>query len=191
MKLLGLVGSHRKNGNSFLILDEVLKDLQVRAEIIQLADSNVQWCDACGLCRETMKCVIQDDVNMIFNKMIDADAVVFSAPRYLPIPSKLMTLIERVGALYHYSSESNSDFKFPLERKPFGLILVSAFGGRQALEALKELAYQVIQCWRMKPITMDTFPYIGAPVRGEEVGAALKDKQGLEQAKELIRKLVK
>jgi multimeric flavodoxin WrbA len=187
--ILGLVGSQRKDGNSYLILKDALEDSEVKMEIIQLAEANIKWCDACGLCKSTMKCVIEDDVEYIFNKIKEADAMVISTPRYLPIPSKFMALIERIGALYHYCSEIDPNFKFPLEGKPFGLVVVSAGGGRQALEALKELAFQIIHCWRMKLVTIDSYPYLGVLAKGEKVGEVLEDKGAIDQARKLIKKL--
>lgn len=190
MRILGLVGSQRKDGNSYLILKEGLEGFQAEMETIQLAEANIKWCDACGLCKNTMKCVIEDDVESIFNKMKEADAVIISTPRYLPIPSKLMALIERIASLYHFCSEIDPHFSFPLEGKPFGLIVVSAGGGRQALEALKELAFQVIHCWRMKLVTIDSYPYLGVLAKGEEVGEVLEDKEAVDQARKLIKKIM-
>lgn len=189
MRILGLVGSQRKDGNSYLILREALEGLEAETQIIQLAEANVEWCDACGLCKSTMKCVIEDDVESIFNKMKEADAVIISTPRYLPIPSKLMALIERIASLYHFCSEVDPHFRFPLEEKPFGLIVVSAGGGRQALEALKELVFQVIHCWRMKLVTVDSYPYLGVLAKGEEVSEVLQDKGAIDQTRKLIKKL--
>jgi len=100
-----------------------------------------------------------------------------------------MTLIERIGALYHYRLEANADFNLPMKGKPFGLIVVSAGGGRQALEALKEIVFQIIHCWHMKLVTTDYYPYLGVLAQGEEVGEVLEDKKAIEQIKELIKKL--
>jgi len=189
MKILGLVGSQRRNGNSYLILKEALKGCLEEVEIAQLAEMRIDWCNACGLCKDTMKCVIEDDVGVIFDKIVEADAVLFSVPRYLPIPSKFMTLIERIGALYHHKLEVNPNFDFPLRGKPFGLVVVSAGGGRQALEALKEIVFQIIHCWRMKLVITDCYPYLGVLAQGEEVGEVLEDKKAIEQVRELITKL--
>lgn len=106
MKILGLVGSQRKDGN-YLILNEALRSCEGDVEIIQLAGMRIEWCSMCGLCKDAMKCVIEDDVGFIFDSIDRADAVIFSVPRYLPIPSKFMALIERIGALYHYKLEAN------------------------------------------------------------------------------------
>jgi len=189
MKILGLVGSQRRNGNSYLILKEAFKRCDVKSEIVQLAETRIDWCNSCGLCKDNMKCVIQDDMDFIFDKIVRADAVMFSVPRYLPIPSKFMTLIERIGALYHHKLEVDPNFDFPLRGKPFGLVVVSAGGGRQALEALKEIAFQIIHCWRMKLVTADCYPYLGVLAKGEEVGEVLEDKKAIEQVEELIKKL--
>lgn len=189
MKILGLVGSHRKNGNSYLILREAFKRCNLEVEMVQLAEASIEWCNACGLCKDTMKCVIDDDVGGILDKIVKADAVVFSVPRYLPIPSKFMALIERIGALYHYRSEKDPDFDLPLKGKPFGVVVVSAGGGRQALEALKEIAFQIIHCWHMKPVTADAYPYLGVLAKGEEIGDVLEDLKEIKQVEELIKKL--
>jgi multimeric flavodoxin WrbA len=189
VKILGLVGSQRRNGNSYLILKEAFKRCTVKAEIVQLTETRIDWCDACGLCKDTMKCVIEDDVDSLFDKIVTADAVLFSIPRYLPIPSKFMALIERIGALYHYKLEADPNFRLPLEGKPFGLVVVSAGGGRQALEALKEMAFQIIHCWHMKLITADSYPYLGVLAKGEKVGEVLEDLKAIEHVRELIRKL--
>ena len=83
MKILGLVGSQRKDGNSYLILKEAIKCCDEEIEIVQLAEMQIDWCNACGLCKDTMRCVIDDDVSFIFDKIINANSVVFSVPRYL------------------------------------------------------------------------------------------------------------
>jgi multimeric flavodoxin WrbA len=189
MKILGLVGSQRKDGNSYLILKEALKHYDEEVEIVQLAEKRIDWCNACGLCKDTMKCVIEDDVGFILDKIVRADAVIFSVPRYLPIPSKFMALIERIGALYHYKLQTDPDFNLPLEGKLFGLVVVSAGGGRQAFETLKETAFQIIHCWHMKPTMTNSYPYLGVLAQGEEVGEVLEDKKAIEHVRELIRKL--
>jgi len=189
MKILGLVGSQRRNGNSYLILKEALKGCLEEVEIVQLAEMRINWCNACGLCKDSMKCVMEDDVGVIFDKIAEADAVLFSIPRYLPIPSKFMTLIERIGALYHHKLEADPTFDFPLKGKLFGLVVVSAGGGRQALEALTEMTFQIIHCWHMKLITADSYPYLGVLAKGEKVGEVLEDQTAIEHVRELIRKL--
>ena len=189
MKILGLVGSQRRDGNSYLILRDALKGFSVESEIVQLADMRINWCNGCGLCRDTLKCVMEDDVNAIFNKVQNTHAVIFSLPRYLPIPSKFMALTERVGALYHFGLEADPSFHFPIEGKPFGLVAVSAAGGRQALEALKETAFQIIHCWRMRLVTTDSYPFMGVLAKGDQVGEVLKDQEAIEHLRELIKRL--
>jgi hypothetical protein len=100
-----------------------------------------------------------------------------------------MTLIERIGALYHYKLEADPEFDLPLKGKPFGLVVVSASGGRQAFEASKEIVFQIIHCWLMKPVITDSYPYLGVLAQGDEVGEVLEDKKAIEQVRELIKKL--
>lgn len=171
-------------------MKEALEGSEEGVEIVQLAEMQIDWCNACELCKDTMKCVIEDDMVFIFDKVVEANAVIFSVPRYLPIPSKFMALIERIGALYHYRLEVDPDFNLPLKAKPFGLVVVSAGGGRQAFEALKEIAFQIIHCWHMKLITTDYYPYLGVLAKAEKVGEVLEDQTAIEQVRELIKKLM-
>jgi multimeric flavodoxin WrbA len=170
-------------------LKEAFKGWNEEVEIVQLAEMRIDWCNACGLCQDTMKCVIEGDVGFIIDKTVRSNAVIFSVPRHLPTPSKFMALIERIGALYHYRLEADPEFSWPLEGKPFGLVVVSAGGGRQAFEALKEIAFQIIKYWHMKLITADFYPFLGVLAKGDEVGEVLEDQKAIERVRELIKKL--
>ena len=47
MKLLAISGSHRKDGNSYLLSKAVLDSLGCEYEIIQLAEKDIDFCTAC------------------------------------------------------------------------------------------------------------------------------------------------
>jgi hypothetical protein len=72
-----------------------------------------------------------------------------------------MASIERIRTLYHYRLEADLNFRLSLKRKPFGLVTASAGGGKQALEAMKEVVFfQIIRCWHMRQVTTNSYPYL-------------------------------
>jgi multimeric flavodoxin WrbA len=49
-KVLAIIGSQRKNGNSYLLARVVLKSVEADYEIIQLADKEIEFCNLCEEC---------------------------------------------------------------------------------------------------------------------------------------------
>ena len=85
MKILGIVGSKRKNGNtSSLVLNalENAKGEGVETEVIFLGDYSIKGCTGCEGCRDTYKCVINDDMQKIYPLLLEADAIILGSPTY-------------------------------------------------------------------------------------------------------------
>ena len=85
MKVLGIVCSPRKGGNTEILVEEALasaREAGAGTEIVLVADKNIAPCDGCGTCFETRVCKIKDDMQPIFQQMEAADAIVFGTPVY-------------------------------------------------------------------------------------------------------------
>lgn len=87
MKIIGLVGSPNKNGNTSFLVSEVLKSAKSQGadtELLFLADYNIQDCKGCNNCVKHKKCPQweTDDFHKVIAKLLDANAVVFGAPSY-------------------------------------------------------------------------------------------------------------
>lgn len=124
-KLLAIVGSHRRNGNSYLLAKTVLQSVDADADIIQLADRKIEFCNLCEKCVDK-ECVLEDDFNEIFAMMKKADGVVFSVPKYLAASSKFLAFLERLATIVHmrqhrgYGGAVRSpDYKLFSDQKPF------------------------------------------------------------------------
>jgi len=194
MRLLAIIGSQRKDGNSYLLAKEVLKSVKADYEIIQLAEKEIRFCNLCGKC-ETEHCVLEDDFNQILEKMTEADGIIFSFPKYFSLSSKFLCFLERLLMIHHFreyhgyrKTGITPDPKFaPLFKgKPFCLFVVSGSG--KAEEPLRLVADQL--SGEMKLLLTDSWPFIGVLVRGEDKGEVLKDKKGVEECKKLTRKLM-
>jgi multimeric flavodoxin WrbA len=103
MRILGVVGSPRVEGNTERVVAEALKAAEedgAETELLRLADRDVKPCDACLSCRKTGECRIPDDFNSIFEKMVQADGIVLASPVYFSSATPQMkALIDRAGYL--------------------------------------------------------------------------------------------
>lgn len=85
MKVLGIVGSPRKGGNTEILVREALEgaaESGAETEIILVADKNISPCDGCGACSENGICKIKDDMQPIYQQLEQADGVIFGTPVY-------------------------------------------------------------------------------------------------------------
>jgi multimeric flavodoxin WrbA len=87
MKVLGLVGSVRKLGNSEILTKEALMGAEeegATVEILRLTDYDVRPCRGCAACLfQEGGCVIEDDAKVIFAAMTASDGIIVGAPCYI------------------------------------------------------------------------------------------------------------
>lgn len=99
MNVLVLNGSPKGNAsNTMALTREFLADVDCTAEIIEVCKLKIGHCMGQFDCwtKTPGKCVINDDMTEILNKLIRADAVVWSFPLYYySVPGPLKTLIDR------------------------------------------------------------------------------------------------
>ncbi len=85
-KLLILKGSPREKGNSSVLADQVCAgaaEAGWEVESISLQSMDIRGCDGCDLCKETgVYCVIEDDMQSLYPKLLEADALVLASPIY-------------------------------------------------------------------------------------------------------------
>lgn len=104
MKVVAFNGSARKDGNTAILLNRVLKSLEAEGfetELIQLADQQIRGCKACQTCYEAKnkRCIIATDkVNEYIEKMLEADGILLGSPVYFSMMTpELKALIDRAG----------------------------------------------------------------------------------------------
>lgn len=103
-KLLAISGSPRRMGNTELLLEEVIraaKEAGVEAHKLVVHELNISPCNSCGRCRETGECVIADEMQGVYQKLLEADYIVVASPLYfMGISAQLKALIDRCQALW-------------------------------------------------------------------------------------------
>ena len=104
MKVLGIMGSPRMKGNTDLLLDEALKGAasqQAEVEKILVDKLQIAPCKEYYGCLKNGKCVIKDDMDDIYDKLLGADAVIIASPMFFyTVSAQLMLLISRCQALW-------------------------------------------------------------------------------------------
>jgi len=179
LRLLGIVGSPRKGGNTEIIIKEALKAAEQKGaetELIHLVDFSLKPCDGCQACFETKNCVIKDDVEKIFEKMTEADAIIIGSPVYFyNVSAQTKTFIDRVGYL-----------NIARERKAFRNKIGGAMAvtGRSGLANALSAILTFLTAARM--ITVAPVVTVLASAKGD----ALKDTRGIEDARELGESIV-
>ena len=96
-KVLGLVASQRRLGNTEMLVKEILANTgeECTKEMIRLTDLNLEYCKACYAClpRES-NCRIKDDLAFLLAKIQEADAVVIGAPVYFLGPHGVIKVLQ-------------------------------------------------------------------------------------------------
>jgi len=85
MKIVGILGSARKGGNTESLLDVALQEAQERGistSRVDLRDKTIRPCDGCMGCTQTGQCVIKDDMQEVYGEIRAADGVIWATPVY-------------------------------------------------------------------------------------------------------------
>ena len=103
MNVLGLVGSPRVGGNTELLVAKVLEGAaSAGADVEQVALNtlDVRGCQGCEACRKLKHCRLEDDMQPLYDKILESDALVLGTPIYYWGPSaQLKAFIDRWYAI--------------------------------------------------------------------------------------------
>lgn len=179
MRVLLISGSPHKQGNTFLALSEVAKQLEkngIETELLQVGAKPVRGCIACGTCKSKgeNRCVFDDDLcNTALTAMAKADALIIGSPVYYGQPNGTLTsLVQRMayagGAL--------------MQNKPAAAVAVCRRGGATAALQTMLMPFQIMNM----PLVTSQYWNI---VYGRTEGEAALDKEGLQTMRTLADNL--
>ena len=104
-KILIVKGSPRKSGNSAVLADQVAAGAQeagAQVESFYLHGMDISPCDACEACQASAdaECIVDDDMQLLYPKVREADAIVYASPIYwYTISAQLKLFMDRCYAL--------------------------------------------------------------------------------------------
>ena len=176
-KLLGIVASPRKYGNSELFVKELFKQLPPNWELklLRLPELDIRPCVACYRCLfGKMECPQKDDFAMALQALIEADAYVVAAPTYLLGPnSSLKRFLDRGMSFYAHVDK--------LWGKP---AVGVAIAGIEGMEGYTKLCVESFIKFTLGELRGSAVIYGAMP------GEIFLENGGKETAKRLARALV-
>jgi len=129
MKVVAFNGSPRKGGNTAILSQQVLVELEkegIDTELIELAGKKIHGCIACYKCQENKdrSCAVKNDVlNECVAKMIEAHGIILGSPTYIAdVTSEMKALIDRAAMV----AWANDDM---LRRKVGAAVVARRRGG--------------------------------------------------------------
>ena len=190
MKILGIVGSMRKNRNTTILAERVITEIEAlnqstSSQILYTADLQIRPCRVvCSshCIKHPYRCSLDDDLSAVLEQMIRADVLILGAPLYFRAPpAQFQAFAERLVSIFFFQeTRGGGNSKSPLLGKPCGLIGVAEYSNPHGI---LEYLHDFSTVLGMRPVLLDSFPYLGVAGRGE----IEKDTpfQPLERAKEL------
>lgn len=142
------INSSKRKMNTYKILREIkekLKPYDIEVEIINLFDYNFTECIGCELCIRKNKCSLDDDVDIIMNRLRNADGIILSSPVYMGnVCGRMKTFIDRFAKWFHRPE---------LVGKPAMIVVTTAASGlKNTTKYLKDVSIQ----WGMMPTSIIT-----------------------------------
>jgi len=120
MKILAISGSSRDKNTNYMLW-KVLEAIgnEHSAELLTLKDKNIEPCRNCKGCHKTFRCVIQDDMQRIHERLKESEVILFGSPAYFDNVSSTMKLFMDRCLPFYFSGE--------LKGKRVGLVSVGGF----------------------------------------------------------------
>ena len=107
-KILGIVGSPRKRGNTYYMVSRILdgaKKNGADTELIFLSEQIIKECDGCHTCWKGKTCCKNDDMIALYSKIIASDIIIFGTPVYWYGPTAIMKVF--IDRFVYFNCEKN------------------------------------------------------------------------------------
>ena len=161
-KIIIVNGSPRKKGNSATLAQQVASGAEAagaQVESYYLQGMDIHPCNACDACLKSNApdCVIDDDMQALYPKLLEADAIVISSPIYwFTVSAQTKLFMDRC-----YAFEGPGENL--LKDKRYAIVL--AYGDSDPFNSGAVNALRTFQ---------DGLAYIGAEIAGTVYGSASK-----------------
>ncbi|MCI9600473.1 MAG: flavodoxin family protein [Lachnospiraceae bacterium] len=143
MKTLILTGSPRKKGHTAELTEYLAARLDGEVEILSLDHrTDIMPCRDCRYCFTHRACCIQDPMQEIYQKLDEADRILFAAPVYFyNIPGSMKVVLDRLQVCWAAAVRGDR----PSADKKGGIILVGGApeSPRQFDGAIQTLRYML------------------------------------------------
>jgi multimeric flavodoxin WrbA len=183
-KVIVLLGSPRKKGNSAILADQIArgaKSVGARVETLFIHGMKIAPCKSCYACQKpnSKGCSIKDDMQKVYKKLREADAWVIASPVYwFTVSAQTKLWMDRCFALLPYASEVFVDKR---------IAIAMSYGDNDPFKSGCVNALRTFQ---------DAYGYVQACIVGMVYGSAMdageikKNEALMKEAEELGAQLV-
>ncbi len=111
MRVIGIVGSPRKGGNTATLVDRILAgaaEAGAETKVYNLNELNIKGCQACGYCKtHDGVCRQKDDMTPIYADLLASDGIVVGSPIYMSyLTAQTMLFVNRLYAFLNFGKPS-------------------------------------------------------------------------------------
>ena len=177
MKVLLINGSPRPEGNTTLAFREmeaIFAQEGIETETIQVGAKVIRGCIGCQSCWKNGKCVFDDEVNEISEKLAQCDGMVIGSPVYYASANSTLTAL--LDRLFYSCSHD-------LSMKVGASVAVARRGG------CSSTFDQLNKYFTISGMPVASSQYWNS-VHGRAPGEAAEDKEGLQIVRTLARNMV-
>lgn len=145
MKVCGIVGSPKKNGNVDLLVSELLRGAESQGAAthkIYLNDLKIKPCQSCGVDPSPKYCIYDDDMKTIYDALEECDAIALGSPVYFDtVSAQVKLVIDRCNCLMPYvkRSDGTSGFERRIKKRKKGVFIAVA-GDDQEFDTIQATA---------------------------------------------------
>jgi len=104
MKVLGIMGSPRRRSNTEILLDRTLegsREMGAEVEKLAVSELKVRPCLEIYACLKDGRCAIKDDMQRVYEKLLEADHIAFASPIFFyGLTSQAKAIVDRCQALW-------------------------------------------------------------------------------------------
>ncbi|MBC7247119.1 MAG: flavodoxin family protein [Actinobacteria bacterium] len=120
VRILGIAGSPRQNGNTSLLLDEALRgarDAGATINKIIVCNRDIYPCQGCGDCRRDGICLLDDAMEKIYSLTLSSHGIILAAPIYFnSLNAQVKALIDRHQCIWARKSILGEEVTDPSTR---------------------------------------------------------------------------
>ena len=176
MKVLLINGSPKVKGNTAFALEQMADVFAVEGietELIQVGSQQIRGCTGCGACYKNGKCVFDDLVNEVGEKLKEADGIIVGSPVYYASPNG--TLISFLDRLFYSKS-------CDLRMKVGASVVVARRGGCTAAMDVLNKYFTISQM----PLASSCYWNM---IHGSKPGEAAQDPEGIRTMRTLAKNM--
>jgi multimeric flavodoxin WrbA len=189
MKIMAVAGSPRRGGNSDALLEQAIAGAQsagATVDLVVLSQLAVQPCTGCERCFADGRCVVRDDYQTLYDKVLEADAVMLASPvHFTNVSGWTKAFIDRFQCLWALRHVLKRPVPLPCGGKKRRAIFLATAGSPSTrfdctLSTVRAMFSTIEATW-IGSVCVNNI---------DQRGSVAKHPELLEQARELGARLV-